>query len=237
MFRCEQQIYDKLWQESVSAFDQNAVRLDGHLKNRQSDKRRGVTLLARPNAEICSRVKEFLDEVAAIAPEQHFYCPTEFHMTVLAIVPGSENWQEAMSRLPEYLAVLEETLNQFAGFSVEFRGVTASPEAILIQGFPVDDSLVQLRNKLRSALAARNLAENLDRRYKIATAHLTVARFSSPQNWQPLKSLLAANRQRDFGRTCCDSLQLIKADWYASTGSVETLCEYQLREPDLPKIA
>ena len=99
----------------------------------------------------------------------------------------------------------------------------------MIQGFPVDNVLSQLRDDLRAALAGRGLGENLDRRYKIVTAHLTVVRFSKPmKDWGPLKSLLAASRDREFGTTRFRTLQLIEGDWYASADTVRTLREYPL---------
>ena len=225
----EQIIYENLWQESLSAFDCGAVRLDAFLTNRQSDKRRSVTLVARPDAAVCAQVKQFLDEIAAVALEQYFYQPQEFHMTVLSVIPGSDSWQQSAQRLPDYLAALDTVLGGSRKFSVTFRGVTASPEAVMIQGFPADNALSQLRDDLRAALVERGLGENLDRRYKIATAHLTVMRFCKPMNdWRPLKSLLAANRERDFGTICFRTLQLIEADWYASANSVKVLKEFSL---------
>ena len=134
-----------------------------------------------------------------------------------------------MKRLPDYLAVLHEVLKKQPEFSVSFRGVTSSPEAVMIQGYPVGTTLAQIREDLRTTLTARGIGECLDRRYKIVTAHLTVARyFTTMDDWRPLKSLLAANRQRDFGTTCFRSLQLIEGDWYASMDSVRTLQEFPL---------
>lgn len=225
----EQTVYEQLWQQSVAAFDRNTVPLDAFLTNRPADKRRGVTLVARPDATVCAEVKNFLDEIAGVAPGQHFYQLPEFHMTVLSIISGTESWRQAMQQLPNYLATLDEVLKVRPAFSVTFRGVTASPQAVMIQGFPIDNTLAQLRNDLRSALTARGLGENLDCRYKIVTAHLTVMRFAMPMNdWTPLKSLLAANRNRDFGTACFRTLQLIESDWYASTKTVQILREYPL---------
>lgn len=99
----------------------------------------------------------------------------------------------------------------------------------MIQGFPAGDSLARLRDDLRAALLNRGLGDNLDRRYKIVAAHLTIARFFRPlPDWQPLKALLAANRDRDFGTTQARSLQLIESNWYASADTVRLLRDYPL---------
>ncbi len=225
----ERDIYEKLWDDAVLAFDRNAVRLDAFLKNRQSNKRRSVTLLARPNAEVRDAVKMFLNEVAAIASQQYFYQPAEFHSTILSVIPGTEFWQAPFEKMPEYFAVLDEVLKNRPAFSISFRGVTASPEAVLIQGFPEGNALTQLRNDLRAALVRHGLGENLDRRYKVVAAHLTVVRFSTPMaNWKLLKDFLAANRERKFGTSRIDSLQLVESDWYLSDATARVLREYSL---------
>ena len=60
-------------------------------------------------------------------------------------------------------------------------------------------------------------------------AHLTIARFSTlADDWEPLKTLLVANRETDFGESRIQSLELIESDWYASAESVRMLREYPL---------
>ena len=114
---------------------------------------------------------------------------------------------------------------------MKFHGVTISPEAVLIQGFPQDDVLARLRDELRSALRDRGVGENLDRRYKIAAAHLTVMRFSNPKaDWKRLLDFLRAHRETDFGETRFRSLQLIWSDWCASADTVRVLREYALKD-------
>jgi len=224
-----QALYEKLWREAVAALEQGNQRPDPFLKNRAGDRRRGVTLIARPDSEVRDRVGNFLQQIAAAAPGQYYYQPPEFHLTVLSVIPGSESWRESMQKLPGYLAALDKILRNRPAFSVAFRGVTASPEAVMIQGFPAGNTLSQLRDDLRAALSHRGLGGNLDRRYKVVAAHLTVARFSTAlADWQPLKALLMAHRQTDFGESRVRSLQLIESDWYASTETVHTLREYPL---------
>jgi 2'-5' RNA ligase len=90
---------------------------------------------------------------------------------------------------------------------------------------------VRLRDELRSALRARGVGENLDRRYKITAAHLTVMRFSSPKaDWKRLLDFLETHRETDFGETRFQSLQLIWNDWCVSAGATRTIREYALRD-------
>ena len=222
-------LYEKLWREAVTAFERGGPQLDPFLKRRGADQRRGLTLIARPKSETCDRVAKFLRKIAEVAPGQYYYLPAELHLTVLSVIPASDAWQKSMHRLPEYLAVLDTVLRNRPAFSIAFRGVTASLEAVMVQGFPAGNTLKQLRDDLRAALTRRGLGEKLDRRYKVVAAHLTVVRFSTPMtDWQPLQVLLTAHRKTDFGECQIRSLQLIENDWYASSDTVRTLREYPL---------
>ena len=99
----------------------------------------------------------------------------------------------------------------------------------MIQGFPANDALLQLRDDLRDGFRKAGLGRNLDRRYKTVTAHLTVMRFSKAEaEWERLLELLQAHRKTDFGGTCFKSLQLIWSNWYTSAGVVRVLHEYPL---------
>jgi 2'-5' RNA ligase len=224
-----QRIYDQLWSKTSAALESGGLRVDPLLRGKAGDPRRGATLVARPNAGVRKRVEAFLREAAAICPGQHYYKPAELHMTVLSVIPSSESWREEIHQLPVVRTVLDEVLKKCRAFSLKFRGVTVSPEAVLVQGFPQDNALARLRDELRSALRDRGVGENLDRRYKIAAAHLTVMRFSNPKvDWKRLLDFLQAHRETDFGETRFQSLQLIWNDWCASADTVRVLREYQL---------
>ena len=226
-----QRIYEQLWSRTTAALESGGLRVDPLLRGKTGDPRCGATLVARPDTGVRDRVETFLREAAAICPGQHFYQPAELHVTVLAVIPGSESWRKEIHRLPVCWTVLDKVLKNCRAFSVKFRGVTVSPKAVLVQGFPQDDALARLRDGLRSALRERGVGENLDRRYKIAAAHLTVMRFANPKaDWNRLLDFLQAHRETDFGETRFRSLQLIWSDWCASAKTVRVLREYALRD-------
>ena len=226
-----QRIYDQLWSKTSAALESGGLRVDPLLREKARDPRRGATLVARPNSDVRKRVETFLREAAAICPGQHFYQPEELHVTVLAVIPASESWREEIHQLPACRTVLDKVLKKCHAFSLKFRGVTVSPEAVLVQGFPQDNNLARIRDELRSALRERGVGENLDRRYKITAAHLTVMRFSHPQaDWKRLLDFLETHRETDFGETRFSSFQLIWNDWCASAGATRTLQEYALKD-------
>jgi 2'-5' RNA ligase len=225
----EWQIYETLWNDAVSAFGRGEQQIDRHLSDRQNDSRRGVTIILRPSPAVLGRVKDFLDQLARAFPDQHFYRPEELHVTVLSIISGSESWRKEIRQLIPCRAIISEVLSRQRSFRINFRGVTASPGSVMIQGFPTGDGLERIRFELREAFARNGLGGLLDRRYEIRTAHMTAMRFSRPEaDWQRLISWLKEDRDADFGETEVRRLQLIWGDWCASAGCVRTLQEYRL---------
>jgi 2'-5' RNA ligase len=223
------QTYEQLWNESVPALERNDLELDRHLPDKANDLRRGLSLALRPCRMVRDSINSFLQPLLQAAPGQYFYRPEEFHVTVLSVIPGSEHWQDEMHHLPAFQAIIAGVLKRHRKFSIAFRGVTASRGAVMIQGFPNDETLAQMRDDLREALRRGELGEQLDARYKINTAHVTVMRFCNANlDGKRLLALLKANRTTDFGETRVENLELILGDWYASAGTAHTLVEYQL---------
>ena len=223
-------IYNRLWRQSTVALKSGGWQIDAHLQKSKKDPRRGATLVARPDAKIRERVGRFLHAAAGICPGHYFYQPAQLHMTVLAVIPGSASWRRDVHRLPACRKILAQVLKNRPAFSVRFRGLTVSPDAVLVQGFPRGEILARLRDDLRNALRDGGVGENLDRRYKIAAAHLTEMRFANPNaDWGRLMDFLRSHRDTDFGETHFRSLQLIWSDWCASTGVVRTLAKYALK--------
>lgn len=166
------QTYERLWHEAVAAFERNDLELDRHLPDKSQDLRRGLALAFRPARMVQTSISTFLHELAAAAPGQYFYRPEEFHGTVLSIIPGSESWRDKIQHLAAYQAIAGEVLQRHRTFSITFRGVTAARGGVMIQGFPDDDTLAQIRDDLRAALRQNQLGEQLDIRYKINSASM-----------------------------------------------------------------
>ena len=226
-------IYERLWNEAVSAFERGDPELDFHPLNKPQDLRRGLTLAFKPDRSVKSSIRKFLHELAAAAPGQYFYRPEEFHVTVLSIIPGSERWQDKFHHLAAYQAIIHEVLQKRRQFSITFQGVTASRGAVMIQGFPGDNTLARLREDLRERLRQNGFGDQLDVRYKINTAHVTVMRFCRAKaDWQRLLALLKANRATGFGEVRVTNLELMLGDWYASADRTRTLQKYKLPAGD-----
>jgi 2'-5' RNA ligase len=223
------QIYEQLWREAVAAFERGEPLLDPHLPGKTNDWRRGVTLALRPSAAVLARAKAFSDRLAADFPGQYVYQLEELHVTVLAIISGSALWRQEFRQLATYRAIVREVLRRHHSFKLDFRGITASPGAVMIQGFPLDEGLANLRADLRHSFVRAGFGRALDRRYAISAAHITTMRFCQAQaDWPRLAAWLQEFRTTDFGEMDVPTLQLIWGDWYASAKTMRILEAYPL---------
>jgi 2'-5' RNA ligase len=229
MFKEQLEIYEKLWRDAAPALERGEQQTDPYLSDKAADLRRGVTVILRPSLSVRDKVIDYLERLAKVCPEQYYYRPEELHVTVHSIISGTEFWRREVHHLVACRAIISDVLNRQHSFKLGFRGVTASPSSVMIQGFPMCDGLTRIRDALREAFAQNGLGGMLDRRYRINTAHITAMRLRKPiADWIQLLSLLEEGRQTNFGETEVNSLQLIWGDWYASASLVRTLQEYRL---------
>jgi 2'-5' RNA ligase len=223
-------LYDRLWAEAQSHFAAGVVQVDQHLLRRSADRRMGITLVARPGAEVTTQVAALIRELRELEPYQYFYRADELHVTVLTLVSASEAFDIRRAPLAEYQSLFADLFRREPCISIRFNGVTASPGAILAQGYAEGDALNRLRDRLRQALARAGLAESLDSRYRISTAHATLMRFQTqPCDLHRLVAWLSATRERDFGRAVVEDIEFVANDWYMSRERVTTLATYSLQ--------
>lgn len=224
------EIYEKLWTEAVAAFERGEPKMSLHLPDKTGDSRRGVTLVFRLPATVRDPVMDYIGRLGTLYPAQYFYRPEELHVTALSIFTMTGLWEREMARFAECRHIIGEVLERQRRFGIEFRGVTASPDCVLIQGFPLDDGLATIRSELRDAFAGAGYGDMLDRRYKVTAAHITVMRFCRPGlDTNQLLAFLKASRDMNFGMCTIEKLQLIFGDWFASADKVKILEEYPLK--------
>ncbi len=221
--------YDQMWQAAAPVLAAGAPSLDPHLPDKASDGRRGATLLLRPAAAVAAAVTQTLAELRQLEPDQYYYAPDELHVTVLSLFTGTTEPEPYLAQLPLYRRAIEEVLAATAPFTLHFDGLTASPAAILVQGYPSGPELERLRASLRAAIHSVGLGHNLDRRYRITTAHMTAVRFCRPlRDPRTLTAAVQSLRRRDFGPSPFAAIQLVENDWYMSHDRVHLLYTYPL---------
>lgn len=164
-----------------------------------------------------------------LEPEQRYQPASDLHHTVLSLFTATVDHQPHMARLPDYLGAVSEVVAGTSPFTIDVRGVTLTPGAVLAQGFPRDDTLAVLRDKLRRAISARGLGGALDQRYRLVTAHMTIVRFAVPlREPERFVSALQEARSTDFGSTRVEQLELVFGDWFHTRAREEVIAHFAL---------
>lgn len=220
--------YDKMWKKALDTFMAKQFEIDSRI-NSPEDDRYGMTLLARPSSIVKSRIRQFLQEIRKIAPNQYFYPLTDIHLTILSIISCYSGFSIKDIKTSAYTEIIEQCVQDIPPIDIHFRGITASTSCIMIQGFPALDQLENLRESLREQFKKSNLQHSIDKRYTIRTAHLTVIRFQknliSPERFV---SAITQYKNKDFGSCRITELELVGNNWYQQQEKVKLLKRYNL---------
>lgn len=220
--------YKELYKSSIGKIENEDYRTD-LLINSPGDTRLGITLLIRPPENINSKIQLFLDELKQVDPSQYYYPNSDIHITVMSIISCYEGFQLDQIYTPDYIHLITESLREIDSFEIKFKGITASDSSIMIQGFPQNDSLNNLRNNLRTKFKNSDLEQSIDKRYSIQTAHSTVVRFRSKlQNKNKFLEILESYKHFYFGSFKVNELALVFNDWYQRKENSKLLEKFRL---------
>jgi 2'-5' RNA ligase len=221
--------YDRMRQLACRQLVRGEVELDPLLALAVPDERRGLTLRARPPALLTAPIQELLAEFQRLEPEQYYYPGPEVHITILAIISAYPGFTLQMIDPSAYREAVRQSLARSGPFTLTYSGVTASPGAILLQGFPQDEMLWHLREQLRTCFQQSRLSHSIDARYPLQTAHSTLVRFRSPlRNPARVIEWIQARKQAFIGSFLVDTLELVYNDWYHRTPNTVLLEAYSL---------
>ncbi|MEX2601087.1 MAG: 2'-5' RNA ligase family protein [Balneolaceae bacterium] len=213
--------YQELWEHSTEKFRMGDFELDPML-NAESDDRYGITLLARPSGNVREKILKLLKHLSASAPGQYSYPGTDLHITVLSIISCHSGFTLDQIDREAYLSLIRPVVQSVSPFRITFHGVTASPSSILIQGFPEENRLNELRDRLRASFQHSDLQHTIDRRYHRQTAHMTALRFKKPlSNKERFLKTLSSVRNEEFGSTLIQELEFVGNDWYQKQEKTE----------------
>lgn len=220
--------YDAIWHEAAPALARGDVSCDAQLAA-GNDPRRGLTLIARPDPQLAASFSALLDRLTDLEPEQYRHPIADMHVTVLSLFTATVDHEPELARAEAYRAAVAAAVQDTPPFVVDFTGITASRGAVLAQGFPRDEALPELRDRLRDELRARGLDGSLDGRYKLVTAHSTLLRFVRPLT-QPARFLhtLTQLRETPLGAMHVNALELVENDWYMSSATLERHARHEL---------
>ena len=220
--------YNKLWEEAFEAFRKGEFQVDPLIHSRD-DNRFGVTLLLRPTETVLSSIEAFQKEVLEAEPGLYYQPRSDIHITVLSIISCYDGFQLSDIDIKKQIDLIQKSIEGFSLFNIWFKGITASPSAIMLQGFPEGDHLNHIRNSLRLHYDGSNEPSRMDVRYAITTAHSTIIRFSEqPEHPDKFLSVLEKYREYDFGSFEVNSLEFVYNDWYQKNEKVKKLAEFRL---------
>lgn len=191
---------------------------DVFLSNAQNDKRMSLVLLIRISPEVSKNIINTIDELKIIEPNMYFYLAQDFHITVMDILKGAQN-QILPDNLDEYIKCINECVKQIKPFNIEFNGLTASDNAILVKGYYEND-LQRLRELLRISLKKNNL--KLQERYKTVSSHITIARIKQ-RLCNPMQLLSYIEKEHYCGNMKVEEIELSFHNWYDT--KKELLCK------------
>ncbi len=221
--------YDEMWRRAMQAFQRGELQIDAQLLDIEHDRRLGLGCIIRPRLAALPAVPALLDELACLAPDQHCYRLEELHISVLTPIPSFVGFDLRAVPLEDYLEIFRTAAAAHPPFALTFAGVTASPSAIMLQGYFPPDTLASLRATLMAALEDARLAVGMDRRYPLRGAHMTLLRFSRPpSNLGLLRQCLVELRETPFGSSRVTEIRLVTADWYMSHKKVRTVARFPL---------
>lgn len=220
--------YNQLYKKSSEAILAGNYILDPQISN-ESDSRFGITVLIRPSDAVKANIQLFLDALRELEPAQYYYPDSDIHITVMSLISCSEEFHLNQISPNDYIEVICKSLIDLDSIKIEFKGVTASPSALMIQGFPTDESLNNLRNKLRENFKNSTLQQTIDSRYTISTAHATVMRFQEDiQHPEQLIAVIEKFRDFDFGEFKVENLELVYNDWYQRKNNTIHLADFRI---------
>jgi len=226
--RDAQAIYDDLWNKALPLFQKDQVEADPLIMD-PNDLRRGLTLRARPGQELVLEIEAFTRKLRPFVPDQYFTPASDLHLTILSIISCSVGILRKDIQDKAYIETIADCLGDLSPPRIKFHGITASASCLLLRGYPENECLTELRNRLRDTFRQSPLSNSIDSRYPIKTAHITVMRFQTPQkSLAGFTQFITAHKDHDFGSQEMAALELVSNDWYHKTANTTLLHTFTL---------
>lgn len=220
--------YNNLYNDSIQKIEADLYTVD-KLIDASNDNRRGISLLIRPEEFVKNEIQLFLEKLKLIEPTQYYYRYSDIHITVMSIISCYSSFNLKQINIDDYIDVIRRSIENLNSFEIEFRGITASPSCVMIQGFLSDNTLNSIRDNLRCNFDKTSLEQSLDKRYSIHTAHSTIVRLRNRlANKSEFIKTLNDYRNYYFGTFTVSSLELVFNDWYQRIENVKTLYQFNL---------
>lgn len=218
--------YKKLYHESINKISSDNYHIDT-LIDSKNDRRFGLTLIIRPSNEIKKKIQNFLKNFKEIEPNQYYYPNSDIHITVMSIISCYNDFDMSKIDVQKYIDLTEKCILKGIDLNITFKGITASPSGVMVQGFMNNNELNDIRNRLRKEFKNSNVEQSLDKRYLIQTAHSTIIRFRKELSQkEKFLELLDNSINYDFGTFKVNKFELVYNDWYQREQYVKKIHEF-----------
>ncbi|RZF62234.1 mutarotase [Sphingobacterium corticibacterium] len=222
-------LYNNLYTRSIDDIRNGNNKID-RLIDDKNDKRRGLTVLIRPNDNIQGAIARFQQELMVIDKDQYYQPLPDMHVTVLSIISCYDGFNLEQIETSKYIRLFKQSARNIMDIGLHFQGISASPEAVIIQGFPLSEGLERFRDQLRENFKASALQQTIDARYRLTTAHITAVRFREYiRTPQKFAERLENYRDVDFGSFKPKEVELVYNDWYQKRHIVKTLHKISIK--------
>ena len=218
--------YKKLYHESINKISSDNYHIDT-LIDSKNDRRFGLTLIIRPSNEIKKKIQNFLKNFKEIEPNQYYYPNSDIHITVMSIISCYNDFDISKIDVQKYIDLTKKCILKGIDLNITFKGITASPSGVMVQGFMNNNELNDIRNRLRKEFKNSNVEQSLDKRYLIQTAHSTIIRFRKELSQkEKFLELLDNSINYDFGTFKVNKFELVYNDWYQREQYVKKIHEF-----------
>lgn len=206
------------------------------LINPQNDTLRGLNLIAYLPASINLKINKYLlPKLSSVISESGWTIPDKGrHITILDIIPHNSGLsiKKIKSLQKRYVEAINQSIKNFkTPVKVGLEGVFASTDGITIQGFPLDESLSELRNALRNILASEKLINLETKKYNIETAHVALIKFVQKLDDKKLLKVIDSLRDIPLGTFEIKEIVLNISSRYDKIKTIEVVDEFNILNP------
>lgn len=219
--------FDGIWIKARQCFIANEASIDKKLLNIKSDDRRGISLIIRPSEETSSLLRQTCERLRKIAPDHHYYDPSEFHVTVMTLITASDVMKREDYSEKHSIEKLSRILTSHKPFRLYFRGIGATMDSVIAHGFFRDGTLDEIRRVIREAAPEMDVGWVADP-YPRISAHVTLVRLRSQSQLPLLVEEIQQLESIEMGICPVDNIEFVFNDWYMSKDKVELIERFSL---------
>ncbi|MGR3174412.1 MAG: tetratricopeptide repeat protein [Candidatus Scalindua sp.] len=207
----------------------NDLSIDEHLSDLSNDNRLGISLITRPSEEIQRLVTRVRDRLRKVAPNHHYYDPSEYHVTVMTLISAIRPMDIEKIPIEQYKDVLSSIISGHRPLRIHFRGIGFTKECMIAHGFFRDGTLDKIRMEIRKVAPKLGIVGEIENRYRNISAHISFVRFRSQDNLKKMIEIIDSMKSCELGVFYVDKVDLVLNDWYMTKDKVQVLKSFGLR--------